>query len=171
MYGECSTCNLNSYPFKTAYKASMHVTYTQWVTADKEVNRPQEKETVSFKVTIKKEIESSLEELIELFICHLHRFKKHMFNIKHHFSFFRELKRSMSLHECIVHVDFSENYICRYSTEIQAVHFGALHQQATMHAGVLYVGKNASPFCFCTISQSKHKGQPAIWQHLDPVLD
>lgn len=47
----------------------MRVTYTQWVMEDKEVTRAQEKEAVSFKVTIKKEIESSLEELIELFTC------------------------------------------------------------------------------------------------------
>lgn len=64
-----------------------------------------------------------------------------------------------------------ENYLWKYSAEIQAVHFGASHQQATVHTGVLYVGKDASPFCFCTISQSKQKGPPAIWQHLEPVLD
>ena len=80
-------------------------------------------------------------------------------------------KRSLSSHECIIHVDFSENYLCKYSAEIQAVHFGASHQQATMHTGVLYAGEDANPLCFCTISQSKQKGPPAIWQHLDPVLD
>lgn len=31
---------------------------------------------------------------------------------------------------------FSENYNCKYSTEVQAVHFGASHQQATLHTGV-----------------------------------
>lgn len=172
MYGECPKCKLKSFPLDTVTHASMRITYTQWVLEEKEKNRmPQENEAVSFKVTAKKLIESSLEELIEHFTCLLHKFKKHVFNIKQQFSFSRELKRSLSSHECIINVDFSENYSCKYSAEIQAVHFGASHQQATMHTGVLYVGDNSSPLCFCTISQSKKKGPPAIWQHLEPVLD
>jgi len=171
MYGECPTCKLKSFPLPTVHDTTMHVTYTQWVVEEKEKTMPQENEAVLFKVTAKKQIESSLEELIEHFTCLLHRFKKHVFNIKQQFSFSRELKKTLSSNECIIHVDFSENYSCKYSSEIQAVHFGASHQQATMHTGVLYVGEVASPLCFCTISESKQKGPPAIWKHLEPILD
>lgn len=61
--------------------------------------------------------------------------------------------------------------MCKYSAEIQAVHFGASHQQATLHTGVLYVHSNSSPVSFCSVSASRLKGPPAIWQHLSPVLD
>ncbi|XP_053085679.1 uncharacterized protein LOC128317503 [Pangasianodon hypophthalmus] len=76
----------------------------------------------------------------------------------------------MAENECIIHVDFSENYICKYASEIQAVHFGASHEQATLHTGVLYVGPDAEPVCFSTISPSRLKGPPAIWEHLSPIL-
>lgn len=74
---------------------------------EKEKTMPQKNKAVSFKVTAKKLIESSLEDLIEHFTCLLHKFKKHVFNIKQQFSFSRELKRSLSSHKCIIHVDFS----------------------------------------------------------------
>ncbi|XP_062319382.1 uncharacterized protein LOC134022109 [Osmerus eperlanus] len=57
------------------------------------------------------------------------------------------------------------------TTQIQAVHFGASHQQATLHTGVLYVHATPHPMSFCTVSPSRIKGPPAIWQHLSPVLD
>lgn len=71
----------------------------------------------------------------------------------------------------MIHIDFSENYTCKYSTEVQAVHFGSSHQQATLHTGVFYIGGKEEPVCFSTVSPSKHKGPPAIWEHLNPVLD
>uniref|UniRef100_UPI00358F15CF uncharacterized protein n=1 Tax=Myxine glutinosa TaxID=7769 RepID=UPI00358F15CF len=77
----------------------------------------------------------------------------------------------MSVDEALIHIDFSENYSCKYSSQIQAVHFGASHQQATLHTGVLYVGGKPEPVCFSTISPCRHKSPPAIWQHLNPVLD
>ncbi len=79
--------------------------------------------------------------------------------------------------ECLIHVDFSENYACKYSSEIQAVHFASNQQQATLHSGVLHVGGVDVCFvcvkhvCFGTISPSKEKGPAAIWTHLSPVLD
>lgn len=77
----------------------------------------------------------------------------------------------MSGEEALIHVDFSENYSCKYSSEVQAVHFGASHQQATLHTGVLYVGGHPESVCFSTICPNRQKGPPAIWQHLNPVLD
>nr|XP_046230013.1 uncharacterized protein LOC124051031 [Scatophagus argus] len=77
----------------------------------------------------------------------------------------------MSKEEAVIHIDFSENYTCKYSSEIQAVHFGSSHQQANLHTGVLYIGGEKEPICFCTVSSSKHKSPPAIWDHMNPVLD
>lgn len=70
----------------------------------------------------------------------------------------------------MLHIDFSDNYLCKYSQEIQAVHFGGSHQQATLHTGVLYTAEDQSPLTFCSISPSRRHDPTAIWAHLDPVL-
>jgi hypothetical protein len=73
----------------------------------------------------------------------------------------------------LIHIDFAENYVCCYSSEIQSVHFGGSHAQATLHDGVLYSQSNEHDLIatsFCTISDSRHHGPAAIWTYLDPVL-
>lgn len=75
---------------------------------EKEKTVPQANEAMSFKVTAKKNqlkalYRSSLS--ISLVCC---MFKKCVFNIKQLFSFYRELKRSLSSYECVILVDFSE---------------------------------------------------------------
>ncbi|KAL7857118.1 hypothetical protein SRHO_G00160170 [Serrasalmus rhombeus] len=143
----------------------------KWVTEEKEMDKKKEGEKATVKVTIKKSVESTQEDLVELFHSYIKRFKQHHFNIKQQYAFYRELKKNMSREEALIHVDFSENYSCKYSSQVQAVHFGPSHQQATLHTGVLYVGRHPEPVCFCTISPSRYKSPPAIWQHLHPVLD
>lgn len=77
----------------------------------------------------------------------------------------------MKSHDCLIHMDFSENYVCKLSAEIQAVHFASSQQQATLHTGILHVGEVDKHLCFTTITASKEKSPPAIWTHLSPVLD
>ncbi|XP_030251615.1 uncharacterized protein LOC115568462 [Sparus aurata] len=171
MYGECVHCKDKSVPISSAYNSTANVSFTQWVTEEKEMEKKKEGEKATVKVTFKKSVEGTQEDLIELLHSYIKRFKQHHFNIKQQYAFCRELKKNMSGEEALIHVDFSENYSCKYSSQVQAVHFGASHQQATLHTGVLYVGRHPEPVCFSTISPSRHKGPPAIWQHLHPVLD
>ncbi|KAL4005767.1 hypothetical protein ACER0C_005480 [Sarotherodon galilaeus] len=169
MYGEYVHCKDKTVHITSAYNSNATTSFTQWVTEEKEIDKKGEKATV--KVTVKKSVEGTQEDLIELFHSFVKKFKMHHFNIKQQYAFCRELKNNMSGEEALIHVDFSENYSCKYSSQVQAVHFGASHQQATLHTGVLYVGGLSEPVCFSTISPSRHKGPPAIWQHLNPVLD
>lgn len=169
MYGECSACKDLSCPVSTEYNPENKVSYIQWVIVEKQhKNDPNGKTS---KITIKKEFHTTQEEMLEQLNLLLHRFKRHTFNINNQFTHYRALRQSLKAHECLIHVDFSENYLCKYSKEIQAVHFGASHQQATLHTGVLYVHAAPHPMSFCTVSPSRIKGPPAIWQHLSPVLD
>ena len=69
----------------------------------------------------------------------------------------------------MLHVDFSENYTCKYTNETQALHFGGSHEQSSLHTGVIYVGIDTIPFF--TISKSGHKDSPAIWTHLTPIIE
>ncbi|XP_070408481.1 uncharacterized protein [Nothobranchius furzeri] len=169
MYGECSECKNLCCPVSSKYNPESQETYLQWAIVDKEHNNDPSGKTS--KITIKQESQATQEELLDQLNLLLHRFKRHSYNIKNQFTHYRALRQGLKSHECLIHVDFSENYVCKYSTEIQAVHFGASHQQATLHTGVLYVNTSSCPMSFCTVSPSRLKGPPAIWQHLSPVLD
>lgn len=40
--------------------------------------------------------------------------------------------------EAMLHVDFSENYGCKYAAEVQSAHFGGSKPQISLHTSVLY---------------------------------
>lgn len=149
------------------YKATDRVSYLQWATFEK---KHKDDSGATSKVTLKKEYESSQEELVETFATLLQKFRRHLYNIRQQYAFSRALKQNLPASKCIVHVDFSENYGCKYSAEVQSVHFGASHQQATLHTGVYHVGGELAPTSLCTISASRLKGPPAIWKHMEPIL-
>ena len=70
--------------------------------------------------------------------------------------------------ELILHVDYAENHLCKYSLEIQGVHFGDSHKQVSLHTGVAYTVDGA--LSFCSVSASMRHDASAIWTHLSPVL-
>lgn len=88
----------------------------------------------NIETTFKKKVKTTLDDLIELFNDMLVKFKHHAFNIRQQYRYSRELKRNIAENECVIHVDFSENYICKYASEIQAMHFGVYIKQATQQS-------------------------------------
>ena len=89
------------------------------------------------------------------------------------------MKVKLLPNEAIIIIDFSENYLCKYSSETQSVHFGTSRQQVSLHTGVLYYrnltteGIDAAKLCcrsFCTISESMRHDPSAIWAHLKPIF-
>ena len=174
MYNACPNCKDREFPIASERDLESTVYCTQWMTEAvlrEKKNKEGVKEKVSLRMTVKKRMEMTLQNLLELFKKQLTHFKRHLFNIKSQFSFHRELKKSMTHQECLIHVDLSENYVCKYSSEIQAVHFASNQQQATLHTGVLHVGGVEENVCFATITSSKEKGPAAIWTHMSPILD
>lgn len=94
--------------------------------------------------------EGTVSDLIDECSSLLKRYKKHAFNIRHHFAFCRRLQQNLKENECIIQIDFAENYIAKMETEIQSAHFGASKVQITLHTGVYYVGgaeNKATSFC------------------------
>lgn len=67
-------------------------------------------------------------------------------------------------------MDFSENYSTKYSSEIQAVHFGASRSQVTLHTAVIYyhINDELKSQSFC--SESLRHDASAVWAHLIPIL-
>lgn len=72
--------------------------------------------------------------------------------------------------EIIIIRDFSENYTCKMSEEIQSAHFGASKNQFTLHTGVIYLEEHDST-SFCTLSPSISHDPGAIWAHLSPIIE
>ena len=106
--------------------------------------------------------------LVECFQGRLLQFKKHNYNIRRQYQVYKQVRENLTASDCLIHIDFSENYHCKYNNEIQSVHFGGSHKQASLHTGVLYIKDNTIPFC--SISPSRQHDPPAIWAHMDPVL-
>lgn len=72
--------------------------------------------------------------------------------------------------EVLIHMVFSENYLCNYGKELQSVHFGASRQQITLHTVVTY---HISPISgemvtksFCSLSESLRHNACAVFAHL-----
>ncbi|ROI70160.1 hypothetical protein DPX16_0511 [Anabarilius grahami] len=145
------------------------VTLSQWCQEKVNISL-QGGETRVSTITVKKETPIQEDELVKQFQDRLFNFRRHIFNIRWQYKEYRNLRESLTAKDCLIHIDFSENYSCKYSNEIQSVHFGGSHQQVTLHTGVLYL-VNQPPMPFCTISPSRRHDPPAIWAHLDPILD
>lgn len=95
--------------------------------------------------------------------------KKHIFNVKNQYETYRICVNNLEPNEAALHIDFSENYNCKFAEEIQGHHFGGSRKQITLHTGVLYL-PSQNPYSFCTISANNEHGPSAIWAHLNPVL-
>jgi len=145
------------------FDSNQVVSCFQWV------SKVEKFEDKSSTIVVKENQEQSLFDLVERFHDYLSRIRKHVYNIQHQYQSYRQLRSKLSDHDCIIQIDFSENYLCRYSREIQATHFGGSHKQATLQTGILYVGQQ-EPKSFCTISNSRIHEPIAIWEYLKPVL-
>ena len=168
MYGECDKCReLDLQTNETDMNAD--VTWIQWKTV-KEIRNIQGNDK-QITVTAKQEISGNKGDLLWETIDLLQRYRKHVFNIKHQYNCYKELRTKMTPSECMIHVDFSENYVAKCSQEIQSMHFGASKNQISLHTGVYFVGPEGVPKTFCSVSDSNNHGPAAIWTHLDPILD
>lgn len=90
--------------------------------------------------------------------------------MRHHYEQYKLCINSLDCNECAIHIDFSENWLCKYHEEVQAMHFGASKKQITLHTGMLYI-KNEKSLPFCSISGENSHNPEVIWAHLNPVLE
>lgn len=80
----------------------------------------------------------------------------------------KNLKSSLKENQCMTLIDFSENFQCKYSTEVQGVHFGASRQQVTIHSGMLYIKDKSQGFA--TLSENLRHDSCAVTAHLKKIL-
>jgi len=104
MYGECENCKDKTVPLSSMYDSGKKASYTQWGTEEKAKMDDQEGPKV--KISVKQIVEGTQEQLAEQFHTHLSKFKKHSFNIRQQYAYYRELRKSMATDECLIHIDF-----------------------------------------------------------------
>ena len=168
MYNTCEKCKDATIGIPD-HEALEEVTWTQWKTV-KEKRKIKNKEQ-DVTMTQKVDVVGTTEELISTFNTQLKDFKVHQFNISHQFKHYRRLCQQMNDNECLVHIDYSENYNAKRASAISSAHYGASQHQITLHTGIYYVGSSCKPTPFCGISDSLQHGPSAIWIYLDRILD
>jgi len=165
-YGECDKCKTPAFSFSRLVTDDT-ISFWRWETGTKTYTQNEQQKQV--KITVKAMKKTAESEAIALFLSEMTVFKKHWYTMRKQFAAFRENKASVREDECIVHVDFSENFNCKFHNEVQAVHFGGSHAQASLHTVVLYTA-SSEPKCMCTVSECLDHGPAGIWAHLKPIL-
>ena len=120
-------------------------------------------------IVVKEEETGNLSQLIDLFESQIRRYMKHIYIVRSQFNYYKQRRDNLKEDECLLHVDFSENYVCKLHAGIHGTHFGASKKQLSLHTGVYYTAQERKTFC--TVSESLQHGPFAIWAHMKPILN
>lgn len=103
----------------------------------------------------------------------LNLFKQHTFDLIHQPKVYKMVKKSLKEGVIVFQVDFSQNYVAKYATEIQATHFVASKRQISLHTGLMYKYDKSvkEANTFCTLSDNLDHNAYAIWAHMKPILE
>lgn len=176
MYNECHKCKDKLVPFieNKVLDENTIISCQEWVRKkvkleNKETDEINEKKKEVTKIT-KENKTWKYKEFVRIFQQDMTNFKKHVFNIQQQYKAYRMCIDNLAEGEVVMHIDFSENYNCKLSEEVQSHHFGGSRNQVSLHTAVLYIAQEKKPISCCTISSSLEHGPAAIWAHLEPIL-
>ncbi|CAH1111594.1 unnamed protein product [Psylliodes chrysocephalus] len=127
------------------------------------------------KKTIKEKVYTTKEILLQTLKSSIKDFLLHVRNIQHQYGVIKQLKNNLGTDEVLIHMDFSENYSCKYAEEVQSAHFRGSKLQLSLHTVVTYhksdIDRQVTTNCFCTASKNLRHDKVAICAHLMPVID
>lgn len=171
MYGKCIHCKDKMVPVNIE-KPNERVSWHEWqiINQLKTKNIGGSVNVREVKVSAKVKIDDFVEILESKFQKDMKKFKMHIFNIKKQNEAYKLIRENLNDHEAVIHIDFSENFACKYASEVQSFHFGSSRKQASLHTGVVYLPKTPKPICFASVSSCLSHEPPAIWAHLKPLL-
>lgn len=170
MTGICSVCQLKTTVYDKS-KEEIIVKYPQWLTKIEVIEKSGKK--IKITKSIKEEIENTGKALINQFEITLKEFKRHVYYIKTQYINYRKCIDGLAINEIALHIDFSENYSCKYFEEVQSHHFGGSRNQVSLHTGVIYrrgADNKIEVTSFCTVSGNLSHNPAAIWAHLHPIF-
>lgn len=172
MFRICPNCNFKTYTMPNDKVGCLNkiLKFYQWETKIEERNIKGNNKKI--RITVKADHIATVKEIISLLNKQLPFFQRHIFTMRHQLTSLQEKKQKLSSREILMQVDFAENYITKYNTEIQSMHFGASKRQISLHTGVYYIRNQnvVDTHCFCSISNNLDHQSHAVWGHLDKVL-
>lgn len=166
MYGTCDICSEKSIDQAEndgPISWKMYILKNHEYTDNKGITKKTKK-------MVKEDKKGTVKELIQLFNSEMEKFKTHSFNVVHQYHQYKTCIKNLESNEIAIHIDFSENWVCKLNEEVQSMHFGSSKTQMTLHTGVFYLKDREKPVSFCSISPNNSHNPEAIWAHLDPVL-
>lgn len=170
MMKKCDSCS-HKVPQINLFEDSP-ITYKKWI-------KIVEQRTISGVIknisrVVKKDVPTTKKELIEELIDCIPKFLHHKHSWTHQTKTVSQIKNNLTDGEVLIHMDFSENYLCKYGKEIQSVHFGASRQQVTLHTVVTYYKSPATgdieTKSFCSLSESLRHDACAVYAHLKEIF-
>ena len=161
MYKECDICKDKSIQLEGDghEQVSWNASKNRKVEREK-TNDAGQKTIIASMMTIKEKESGTIKTLRDELNKEVQRVCCHLFNIKHQYKTLRLLRQELRHEEIIVHIDFSENYNCKYSKAIQSTHFGASQRQISIHTGLAYTAHKSIPFS--TVSDNLKHGPSGI---------
>lgn len=169
---QCIVCKDKTIPIKINQDDDT-IHYDQWVT--KKVPVQIKNQTKLCQKTCKETFKTSKANLSRMFFKErLPKFMTHVYNIIHQYRITTKIKATLDENEAFLHIDFAENYNCKYSQEVQSAHFGGSKPQVSMHTAVLYlknVDQSSTIECYCSISKNLRHDPVLICAHLKPVFE
>jgi tRNA U54 and U55 pseudouridine synthase Pus10 len=133
MYGYCEKCKDVCFT-QNKTDQNLEIEWSQWITKkEKRMIKSEEKEIT---VTVKENTNAKVGNIIDLFTDQIVRLKVHTYNVGNQLKYYRLIKENLKENEALLHIDFAENFQTKLSREIQSMHFGASHNQITIHTGV-----------------------------------
>ena len=162
MFHECEKCAGKERVEKKLNEllgdSANEITYKQWLKTDR----------CSLETIVK-----SPDEFLEELTDKLYNLTKHHYVSKSQTCFLKQLKENMKPNECIMQMDFAENFSFIIQDEVQSSYFSK--NQATLHPFVIYVRSlngNQSPEskCCCVISDNLIHNTEAVFSYISKII-
>lgn len=122
MHGKCINCK-TPYIEYNKERSSEEIKWWKWVRVDHKYEKAGR--DITTKKTIREEQNGTVGNLVTELETALVPFKVHYFNWKEQQRQYRKCVNNLKEDEIMILCDFSENFVCKYSNEIQSMHFGA----------------------------------------------
>lgn len=173
MYRKCDICT-SKYKSILIQPVDMNTTgtYSKWCTKiEKGLDRKRKEFTT--KIMTKISIKCSYQNIIREFEASLNSVLPHHYRDRHQQKQINILKTNLKEDEAIVNIDFSENFLCKFTEEVQSVHFGGSRKQIALHTGAFYhisEKKSLQCFTFCGVSDDTLHNAYSIWAYIKPIL-
>nr|CAH7753910.1 unnamed protein product [Callosobruchus chinensis] len=135
MKGVCLECNKRYIVYDERNQAAI-VDLRQWVRRSEVVEKAGKTWKISKNIPVTEKL--TLKEVIQKFETVLQNFKTHVYNIRHQYKAYRQCINGLTESEVALHIDFSENYACKYHSEVQSHHFGGSRNQGTMQVHQMF---------------------------------